>query len=76
LFAGLTVKFPRVERFLKVVKDVQAIISGEKVDSAVGRFTERVLSGGRLEFDLDDRIRFPLGRLGLYCGDDEEGEGW
>ena len=72
LFAGLVVKFPRVEKFLRMVKDVQEVFSGRKVDSAIGKFAERVVSEGRLEFDLSDRERFPLGRLGLY---DEEGEG-
>jgi hypothetical protein len=72
LFAGLEVKFPRVEKFLRMVKDVQVVLSGGRVDSAVGRFAERVVSEGRLEFDLSDRKRFPLGRLGLY--DEEEGE--
>jgi hypothetical protein len=73
LFAGLTVKFPRLEKFLRMVKDVQAVFSGGRVDSAVGRFAERVVSEGRLEFDLNDRKRFPLGRLGLY-DEGEEGE--
>jgi hypothetical protein len=79
LFAGLTVRFPGVERFLRMVKDVQAVVSGEKVDSAFGRFAERVVSDGRLEFDLSDRKRFPLGMLGLYDEvnkDEGEGEGW
>jgi hypothetical protein len=78
LFAGLTVKFPRLERFLKAVKDVQAVLSGVKVDSAVGRFAEEVVRRGRLEFDLNDRRRFPLGVLGLYDVEEdkeiEEGE--
>jgi hypothetical protein len=73
LFAGLMVRFPRLERFLRVVKDVQVVLSGCRVDSAVGRFAERVVSEGRLEFDLNDRVRFPLGRLGLY---DEERDEW
>jgi hypothetical protein len=75
LFAGLVVKFPKVEKFLRMVKDVQVVLSGGKVDSAIGRFAERVVSEGRLEFDLSDRERFPLGRLGLY-DEEGDGEGW
>jgi hypothetical protein len=80
LFAGLTVKFPSIEKFLKMVKDVQAVVSGENVSSAVGKFAMEVLAKGRLEFDLNDRKRFPLGRLGLYDEDvGDKGkveEGW
>ncbi len=72
LFAGLTVKFPRMERFLRTVKDVQAVFSGFKVNSAVGRFAEEVVKKGKLEFDLSDRKRFPLGILGLYDEEDKE----
>jgi len=73
LFAGMVVKFPSVERLLKAVKDVQAVLSGVKVDSAIGKFAERVIKGGRLEFDLNDRSRFPLGMFGLYeCEVDKE----
>jgi hypothetical protein len=74
LFAGLTVKFPRIERFLRTVKDVQAVISGIKVESAVGKFAEEVVKKGRLEFDLNDKKRFPLGVLGLYDEEDKEKE--
>jgi len=73
LFAGMVVKFPSIERLLKAVKDVQAVLSGVKVDSAVGKFAERVVKEGRLEFDLSDRSRFPLGMFGLYeCEVDKE----
>jgi hypothetical protein len=75
LFAGLTVKFPRVARFLKAVKDIQAVLSGVKVDSAVGRFAEEVVKQGRLEFNLNDRRRFPLGVLGLYDAEEDKEEG-
>jgi len=74
LFAGLTVKFPRVEKFLRLVKDVQAVISGVKVDSAVGKFAEKVVKESKLEFDLNDKVRFPLGVLGLYDFEDKEDE--
>jgi len=66
MFAGLTVKFPGLERFLRAVKDVQKAIVGEKVDSAAGRFAEKIFSEGRVELDLSDRSKFPLGWLGLY----------
>jgi len=74
LFAGLTVKFPSLERFLRAVKDVQRVLSGMKVDSAVGKFAEKIVAEGRVEFDLNDRERFPLGRLGLYESEEEEVE--
>jgi hypothetical protein len=74
LFAGLTVKFPSLERFLRMVKDVQRVFSGIKVDSAVGKFAEKVIEEGSVEFDLNDRERFPLGRLGLYEYSEEEVE--
>jgi len=71
LFAGMTVKFPSLERLLKAVKDVQAVFSGVKVDSAVGKFAGEVVGKGRLEFDLNDRRRFPLGMFGVYECEDE-----
>jgi len=72
LFAGMTVKFPSLERLLKAVKDIQAVFSGVKVDSAVGKFAWEVVKKGRLEFDLSDRKRFPLGVFGVYESEDEE----
>jgi hypothetical protein len=75
LLAGLSVTFPRVEKFLKAVKDVQAVFSEMKVESAVGRFAEKVISQGRVVLDLNDRKRFPLGVLGLYEGKEVEGDG-
>jgi hypothetical protein len=66
MFAGIKVRFPALERFLKLIKDVQGVISGRFVNSAAGRFAEEVLSKGRVELDLFDRRRFPLGWLGLY----------
>jgi hypothetical protein len=74
LFAGLVVKFPSLEKFLKAVKDVQKVFSGMKVDSAIGKFAEKVVAEGRVEFDLSDREIFPLGRLGLYEHSEEVGE--
>ncbi|MCS7366476.1 MAG: hypothetical protein NDF52_01155 [archaeon YNP-WB-062] len=74
LFAGLVVKFPSLERFLRAVKDVQKVFSGMKIDSAVGKFAEKVIERGSVEFDLNDRERFPLGRLGLYESEGEEME--
>jgi len=71
LFAGLTVKFPSLEKFLKAVKDVQRVFNGMKVDSAIGKFTEKVMAEGRVKFDLNNRERFVLGRLGLYEGESE-----
>jgi hypothetical protein len=46
-----------------------------KVESVVGRFAEKVISQGRVELDLNDRKRFPLGVLGLYEGKEVEGDG-
>jgi hypothetical protein len=66
MFAGLKVRFPALEGFLKLIKDVQGVMSGRFVNSAAGRFAKEVLSKGRVELDLFDRKRFPLGRLGLY----------
>jgi hypothetical protein len=74
LFAGLTVKFPSLERFLRIVKDVQKVFCGIKVDSVVGRFAEEVVEKGKVEFDLTDKNRFPLGVLGLYEEEVEEEE--
>jgi hypothetical protein len=75
LFAGMTVRFPSIERLLKAIKDVQSVLSGVKVDSAVGKFAEKVVKEGKLEFDLNDRNRFPLGAFGLYeCENEKDGD--
>jgi hypothetical protein len=66
MMAGLTVKFPALERLLKMVKDVQKVISGGTVDSAVGKFAKQLLSRQKVELDLRDRTWFKLGVLGLY----------
>jgi hypothetical protein len=75
MFAGLEVRFPDLGRFLKVVKDVQGVMSGRFVNSAAGKFAKEVLSKGRVELNLLDKRRFPLGWLGLYeeGRDDREG---
>jgi hypothetical protein len=71
MFAGVVVKFPSVERFLKVIRDIQAVVSGRDVCSAVGKFSKEVVERGRVELDLRDRKVFPLGVLGVY---DQGGE--
>lgn len=72
MFAGVVVKFPSVERFLKVIKDIQAVVSGKDVSSAVGKFSKEVVERGRVELDLRDRRVFPLGVLGVYDQDSED----
>lgn len=72
LFAGMTVRFPSIERLLKAIKDVQAVLSGVRVDNAVGKFAEEVVKKGKLELDLNDRRRFPLGMFGLYEYENEK----
>jgi formiminotetrahydrofolate cyclodeaminase len=49
LFAGLVVKFPRVEKFLQMVKDVQAAFAGGSVRSSIGKFASELISLGRVE---------------------------
>jgi hypothetical protein len=66
MFAGVVVKFPSVEKFLKVIRDIQAVVSGRDVGSAVGKFSREVVERGRVELDLRDRRVFPLGVLGVY----------
>jgi hypothetical protein len=70
LFAGLVVKFPSLEKFLKAVKDVQSVLSGLKVDSAIGKFAARIVNQKMIELDLNDRSKFSLGRIGLYVSED------
>jgi hypothetical protein len=66
LFAGLVVRFPKVERFLKMVKDVQTVFAGGNVNSSIGKFASELMSVGKVELDLGDRRWFLFGRLGLY----------
>jgi len=75
LFAGLVVKFPRIEKFLTMVKDVQSVFAGDSVRSSIGKFASELILLDRVELDLNDRKRFPLGVLGLYEGKEVEGDG-
>jgi hypothetical protein len=75
MFAGVVVKFPSVERFLKVIRDIQAVVSGKDVGSAVGKFSKEVVERGRVELDLRDRRAFPLGVLGIYDQGSEDSVG-
>jgi len=75
MFAGVVVKFPSVEKFLKVIRDIQAVVSGKDVCSAVGKFSKEVVGRGRVELDLRDRKVFPLGVLGVYDQESEDSVG-
>ena len=65
MFAGISVNFPSVERFLKMIKDVQDVFSGKRVESVVGRYAMKLIGKGKVVLDLRDRQRFPFGVMGL-----------
>jgi hypothetical protein len=71
MFAGVVVKFPSTERFLRIIRDIQTVVSGGEVSSAVGKFAKNVVEKSRVELDLRDKRMFPLGLLGVYESDDD-----
>jgi len=72
MLAGVVVKFPSIERFLKIIRDIQTVVSGGDALSAVGRFAKDITEKGRVELDLRDRKMFPLGLLGVYEKSDDD----
>jgi len=72
MLAGVVVKFPSVERFLKIIRDIQIVVSGGEVSSSVGKFAKEIVEKGQVELDLRDKRMFPLGLLGVYEKSDDD----
>jgi hypothetical protein len=76
MFAGMELKFPSFDKFYKMIKCVDDLISNnEKVDSKysdkISDEVDMVKKGGILKFDMNDRELFPFGREGIILGADQ-----